>query len=87
MVKDHRYCTGAFKAQILIPHKATIDFACNFGPRKQIKKQGWTSSRARMLPAILASQERMHTVAPKSMCPNSAASQQKYEKNLLSLSI
>ena len=36
MVKDHRYCTGAFKAQILIPHKATIDFACDFGPRKQI---------------------------------------------------
>ena len=35
IVQDQRHCTGAFNTQILIPHTATMSFACDFGPQKR----------------------------------------------------
>ena len=37
IVQDQRHCTGAFNTQILIPHKATMSFACDFGPQKNFR--------------------------------------------------
>ena len=35
IVQDQRHCTGAFNTQILIPHTATMSFACDFGSQKR----------------------------------------------------
>ena len=36
IVQDQRHCTGAFNTQILIPHTATMSFACDLRPTKKI---------------------------------------------------